>query len=121
MTMFHDQAQFMTACDQSVGTPNKAQYELYMRLIEEELDELYEAYQNSDREGMLDAITDIMVVKIGCGLSDFRVDQLQDAWDEVIASNMSKIDPQTGKVTKRNDGKVLKPNTYKPPRLGRLL
>jgi hypothetical protein len=30
-------------------------------------------------------------------------------WDEVVRSNMAKIDPRTGVVNKREDGKVLKP------------
>jgi len=30
---------------------------------------------------------------------------------------MSKVDPATGKVIKRDDGKVLKPATYSAPEL----
>jgi len=39
------------------------------------------------------------------------------AWDEVARSNLSKIDPVTGKVNKRADGKVLKPEGWTPPNL----
>jgi predicted HAD superfamily Cof-like phosphohydrolase len=42
---------------------------------------------------------------------------VQGAWDEVARSNLSKIDPVTGKVIKRNDGKVLKPEGWTPPDL----
>jgi hypothetical protein len=39
---------------------------------------------------------------------------LEGAWDAVWCSNMSKIDPVSGKVLKREDGKVLKGENYKP-------
>lgn len=41
----------------------------------------------------------------------------QDAWDEVWSSNMSKLDPETGKAIHREDGKILKPASYRPPDL----
>jgi predicted HAD superfamily Cof-like phosphohydrolase len=39
------------------------------------------------------------------------------AWAEVARSNLAKIDPTTGKVIKRPDGKVLKPEGWTPPSL----
>jgi predicted HAD superfamily Cof-like phosphohydrolase len=39
------------------------------------------------------------------------------AWNEVARSNLAKIDTQTGKVKKREDGKVLKPEGWTPPDL----
>lgn len=39
------------------------------------------------------------------------------AYNEVARSNMSKVDSISGKVLKREDGKVLKPETYSPPNL----
>jgi len=56
-----------------------------------------------------------MVVTLGA-LHSLGVDD-ENAWKEVISSNMSKIDADTGKVLKREDGKVIKPDTFKPPRL----
>ena len=41
----------------------------------------------------------------------------EGAWNEVFQTNLAKIDPQTGKVTKRDDGKVLKPDGWKAPEL----
>ena len=41
----------------------------------------------------------------------------EGAWKEVMRSNFSKIDKETGMVRKREDGKVLKPITYSPPNL----
>jgi predicted HAD superfamily Cof-like phosphohydrolase len=39
------------------------------------------------------------------------------AWKEVMSTNFAKIDPNTGKVIKREDGKVLKPKNWQAPKL----
>lgn len=114
--VFEDQHKFMVACDQTVDVYNKEQFDLYVRLIDEEFnDELHDAITSNDRVEQLDALLDIMVVTLGA-LHSLGV-SASDAWDEVIRSNMSKIDPVTGKVIKREDGKVLKPATFSPPNL----
>jgi predicted HAD superfamily Cof-like phosphohydrolase len=41
----------------------------------------------------------------------------QEAWDEIWSSNMSKLDPETGKAIHREDGKILKPESYRAPDL----
>jgi predicted HAD superfamily Cof-like phosphohydrolase len=41
----------------------------------------------------------------------------EGAWNEVMRTNFAKIDPTTGKVRKREDGKVLKPEGWTPPNL----
>jgi predicted HAD superfamily Cof-like phosphohydrolase len=48
-------------------------------------------------------------------MKGYKVDA---AWNEVARSNLAKIDTATGKVRKREDGKVLKPEGWKPPELG---
>jgi predicted HAD superfamily Cof-like phosphohydrolase len=45
----------------------------------------------------------------------------EGAWNEVMRTNFAKIDKETGKVRKREDGKVLKPEGWTPPNLGRFL
>lgn len=115
MSVFLDQEKFMTACDQTVGTLNEDQFNLYKRLIDEEVEELNESIRFSDRVDMLDALCDILVVTIGA-MHSLGVDS-EGAWNEVIRSNMSKIDPESGKVIKRDDGKVLKPDSFSPPDL----
>jgi len=102
----------MKACDQTVDAYNEQQYTLYKSLIEEEFKELQEAY---DFEGELDALIDILVVTIGA-IHSAGYDA-EGAWKEVMRSNLSKIDKETGKVRKREDGKVLKPIDYSPPNL----
>ena len=41
----------------------------------------------------------------------------EGAWKEVMSTNFAKIDKKTGKVIKREDGKVLKPDGWTPPNL----
>jgi predicted HAD superfamily Cof-like phosphohydrolase len=41
----------------------------------------------------------------------------EGAWKEVMSTNFAKIDRETGKVRKREDGKVLKPVGWVPPDL----
>ena len=113
---FSDQEKFMRACDQTTGGAiNEQQYALYRKLIAEEVHELHEAVENNDRVEQLDALIDILVVTIGA-LHSMGAD-VEGAWQEVIRSNLAKIDATTGKVIKRADGKVLKPEGWTPPDL----
>ena len=109
---FRDQEKFMRACDQTVGEENQAQYKLYLDLIDEEVQELKDS---TTKVGDLDALIDILVVTIGA-LHSIGCD-VEGAWGEVIGNNATKIDPRTGKVRKREDGKVLKPDGWTPPNL----
>ena len=108
---FRDQEKFMKACDQSV-TGNQAQFDMYMDLIDEEYKELKDA---PDDVETLDALIDILVVTIGAIHSAGW--DAEGAWKEVMNTNFAKIDKETGKVRKREDGKVLKPLGWVPPNL----
>ena len=109
---FKDQYDFMVACDQTVNEINGPQFALYKKLIAEEVDELWTAKSQLDE---LDALIDILVVTIGA-IHSMGADG-EGAWQEVMRTNMAKIDPDTGKVRKREDGKVLKPEGWQPPNL----
>jgi predicted HAD superfamily Cof-like phosphohydrolase len=63
----------------------------------------------------LDALIDILVVTIGA-IHSLGADA-EGAWKEVMSTNFAKIDKQTGRVRKREDGKVLKPAGWTPPNL----
>jgi predicted HAD superfamily Cof-like phosphohydrolase len=112
---FRDQEKFMRACDQSVEGFNQEQFKLYLSLIEEEFKELQVAVNNSDQVETLDALIDILVVTIGTIHS--MGSDAEGAWKEVMSTNFAKIDKDTGKVRKREDGKVLKPTGWEPPNL----
>jgi predicted HAD superfamily Cof-like phosphohydrolase len=114
-----DQETFMQACDQTVDVYNDDQYHMYLSLITEEVGELNDALGQHDKIEQLDALIDILVVTIGAIHSGgFNA---QGAWDEVMATNFSKISAETGKVIKRADGKVLKPDGWKAPELNPFL
>ncbi len=112
---FSDQEKFMRACDQTVGSLNKMQYNMYQKLIVEEFWEFQDAVKANDNVEQLDALIDILVVTIGA-IHSMGADA-EGAWNEVMRSNLSKIDQNTGKVNKREDGKVLKPEGWSPPDL----
>jgi predicted HAD superfamily Cof-like phosphohydrolase len=116
---FRDQAKFMTACDQTVDRGNTDQFNMYLKLIEEEAEELNQAIIAKDRVEMLDALIDMLVVTIGA-IHSAGFDA-EGAWKEVMRTNFAKIDKDTGKVVKREDGKVLKPDGWTPPDLGQFL
>lgn len=112
---FRDQEKFMRACDQQVDGSTKEQYNMYVSLIEEEHKELKDAIAANDRVEELDALIDILVVTIGA-IHSMGADA-EGAWKEVMQTNFAKIDKETGKVRKREDGKVLKPLGWTAPNL----
>ncbi len=116
---FSDQEQFMQACDQTTNIENRDQFNMYLKLIEEEADELNQAILDKNKVEMLDALIDILVVTIGAIHSAGW--DAEGAWKEVMRTNFAKIDKETGKVRKREDGKVLKPQGWEPPNLNSFL
>lgn len=110
---FHDVKAFMVAAGQTAGELNEEQAKLYEKLITEEYIEFRDAIADQDKTEQLDACFDLIWVTIGymhsmgwkCG----------EAWAEGSWSNHSKIDKETGKVLKRPDGKIMKPEGWQPP------
>lgn len=108
-------------------TTDGALLNLRLDLVLEEMQELVEAagFRSDDKLGiklsekpdpveMLDAMADLVYVTVGWAVShgwDF-----EEAFRRVHASNMTKI-PKDGKIKYREDGKVLKPDTFTPPDL----
>jgi predicted HAD superfamily Cof-like phosphohydrolase len=119
MNVFVDQAKFMRACDQTIGDWNAKQFDLYLKLIREEATELFDAVAQDNRPEVFDALLDLIVVCIGAGFSAGF--PMASGWKEVVDSNMAKIDPATGMVRRRSDGKILKPDGWQPPKLADLL
>jgi predicted HAD superfamily Cof-like phosphohydrolase len=114
--MQNDVLKFLNACDQK---PSKENSELYAKLINEEFNEFIEAYANDDEVEMLDACVDMIWVILGfCHMKGYNID---DAWKEVTDSNLSKIDSKTGKVIRRADGKILKPEGWKEPNFSKFV
>jgi predicted HAD superfamily Cof-like phosphohydrolase len=114
--VFRDIDTFAVACDQP---PSEENYKMYLDLIREETDELEEAIQDNDKVEQLDALIDILVVTLGAVRAAGW--DGEGAWKEVMDTNFAKIDPTTGKVIKREDGKVLKPEGWKAPELTKFI
>lgn len=110
---FSDVLVFMNAAGQTTTEDNATQAELYKNLIEEEYTEWLEALANNDDVEDIDACFDMIWVIVGYMLS--RGWDCEKIWDEGALSNLTKIDKATGKVIKREDGKVLKPEGWKKP------
>ena len=87
-------------------------------LIREELEELKVALENNDLLEVADALTDILYVTYGAGHA-FGIN-LDDCFDEVQESNMSKLDEE-GKPIYNDSGKVMKGPKYFKPNLGKFL
>jgi predicted HAD superfamily Cof-like phosphohydrolase len=117
-TVFHEQAFFMRACQQETTRDTAKQAKLYAALIEEEMKEFRDAVAAKDDVETFDAILDIIVVCIGYGLS--RGWPMVEGWQEVMQSNLAKIDA-SGFVKRREDGKILKPEGWQAPDLGRVM
>ena len=113
---FKDIDTFHTACDQE---PSKANYVMYIDLITEEYGELADALLANDPVEQLDALVDILVVTMGA-IRAAGFDG-EGAWEEVMRTNFAKIDQETGKVRKRADGKVLKPEGWSAPQLAQFV
>jgi hypothetical protein len=114
--MYNDVVKFIEACDQEKNSENKY---LYANLIKEEFLEFLDARISNDEVEQLDACMDMIWVILGyCYMKGYDV---QGAWNEVARSNLAKINPETGKVLKRDDGKVLKPEGWTAPALANFL
>ena len=116
MTNFEKVGVFMKTFGQNVKQSSSFSSEkinaLRVSLIKEELDELIEAMSKKDLVEVADALTDILYVTYGAGHA-FGIN-LDDCFEEVQNSNMSKLD-KDGKPIYNDKGKVMKgPNYFKP-------
>jgi predicted HAD superfamily Cof-like phosphohydrolase len=119
---FTDVEVFLQACGQQhANTPvgHNDLSNLYLKLIEEEYTEFQQALNDNDDAEQLDACFDMMWVIIG--YMKARGWDCEAAWDEGARSNLIKIDPTTGKVIRREDGKILKPEGWKPPNFAKFV
>lgn len=123
MNYQNDVEQFMAAADQYIGsTPhlnenNEAQAKLYIDLIDEEFRELCDGFLRRHIGDIADGGADLVwVVK---GLFTTLGINFDQVWEEIRASNMSKV--VDGKVIRREDGKILKPDTYFKPDIEKVL
>lgn len=96
-----------------VEFPDSETRKLRIDLLREEYIEYLDAEGEKDLVEVADALGDMMVIIMGTAIA-YNID-LPAVLGEIQRSNMSKVDPETGKVIKREDGKVLKPEGYFKP------
>ena len=125
--MIFDVEQFLKACSQE---PSHKTISLYHDLVKEEIGELEDAMASfnaaeTDAEiiqakaDALDAICDSIWVLIG--LSQMMELPLERGWDEVAISNLRKIDAELGRVQRDENGKIMKPDGWRPPDMVRII
>ena len=83
---------------------------LRYRLLKEEYEEYLQAFGSGNEVDLLDAICDMIYIL--CGTAVVMGADLDGAFSEVHRSNMSKWPP-----TYREDGKLLKGESFSPPAL----
>lgn len=90
------------------------------KLLKEEVKEIEQGEKAADIVQVADGIIDSMYILIGTAHEYGLADRLDMLFDEVHRSNMTKMGPD-GKAIFREDGKVMKPDTYSPPNLARII
>lgn len=90
--------------------------ELTVSLLQEELDELQDAYNNQDVVAQLDAMIDIFYVLGGAVLKSGLGAEFVTGLLEVHKNNMTKF--PNGVCTKNEKGKIIKPEGFKNIDLG---
>jgi hypothetical protein len=104
---------------------------LYMKFVKEEYNETLEAFQNwldiaatkEDNQAafaeLCDGLFDLIWVASGALIATGMPIRL--IWAEGAYSNLCKIDQATGELTRREDGKVLKPEGWQPPQFAKIV
>lgn len=92
---------------------------LDVRRMLETLPDFAVALTASEAIGALDGTTDLTVVNCGYALASGLPGA--EAYAEVTASNLSKCNPDTGKIDKTPDGKWIKGRNFAKPDLDSLL
>ena len=96
------------------SVPDEKTQALRVRLIQEEFDELKEAFKKNDLPHIAKELADLLYVVYGTAIS-YGID-MEPVFQEVQRSNMSKVGGY-----KREDGKWVKPATYSPANIAPIL
>ena len=123
--IFEATEKFMRAAGQLdvIGFPSEYSHpvrQLRRELIREEDKEYFDGELIDDEVEVADGLVDKLVTTWGTMLSYFGPELSALLCETVGDSNLSKI-LADGSVLKREDGKVLKPEGYKPPRIPEIL
>ena len=119
--MYLDVKEFQTAVGQNVSEvpefPDENERVLRRKLLKEEVEEYFDGEDKDDLENVAKELADI--IYIVCGTAASYGIPLDRVFDEVHRSNMAKL--VDGKVIRREDGKILKPDGWTPPDIKSIL
>ncbi len=115
---FHETFQIGNA--DNITLINERDYTLRYNLIKEENEEYLEACKNNDIVEIADALGDQLYILFGTILKHGLQHKIEEVFDEIQRSNMSKLDEQ-GQPIFREDGKILKSNLYFRPNIKDIL
>ncbi len=115
---FHDVFKIGNA--KEIQLIDEKDYTLRYNLIKEENEEYLEACKNGDIVEIADALGDQLYILFGTILKHGLQHKIEEVYDEIHRSNMSKLDEQ-GKPIFREDGKILKSNLYFKPEIHKIL
>ena len=120
-TMFEMVRDFHEAFGQRIGEkpalPDMRERALRMKLLQEEFREYTEAEGDDNLVEIADALADIIYIVCGTAVS-YGI-PLDELYAEVHRSNMAKL--VDGKVLRRDDGKVIKPEGWTSPDIAGIL
>jgi len=115
MSYFTDVRDFHQAFGQRIGEkpefPDEDERKLRVKLLREEFIEYMDGESFNDLVEVADALADI--IYIACGTAVSYGIPLDDVFAEVHRSNMAKL--VNGKVIRREDGKIQKPEGWTAP------
>lgn len=95
-------------------------YKLRYDLMKEENDEYLDACKQGDLVEVADALGDQLYILCGTILKHGLQHKIEEVFDEIQRSNMSKLDAQ-GQPIFRQDGKILKGENYFKPNIRKIL
>ena len=90
------------------------------KLMAEENDEYFDACDKGDLVEIADALGDQLYILCGTILKHGMQNIIEKVFDEIHASNMSKVG-ENGEAVVREDGKILKGKNYFKPNLQQFL
>ena len=115
--------EFQSATDQIVNHEpsliSTKEANLRYELMAEENKEYFAACINKDKVEILDACVDMLYILSGTINSNGLQELIEPAFELVHANNMTKVGPD-GKVLRNPNGKILKPEGFKPVDLKQL-
>ena len=95
-------------------------YSLRYNLMKEENEEYLDACKSGDLVEVADALGDQLYILCGTILKHGLQYKIEEVFDEIQRSNMSKLDAQ-GQPIFREDGKILKGENYFKPNIRKIL